>query len=97
MDVVTIPGRQTYQTEITEECIAERRIWLAVITLAVEDWRSGTLRARREAQRFLFDDTNDFERTCAAAGLDPGNLRARLSKIGRKIELLGPWKHPVAA
>ena len=97
MDVAEIPVRQTYQTEITEECIAERRMWLAVVTLAVEDWRSGTLRARREAQRFLFDDTKDFQRTCAGAGLDPTNLRARLSKIGRKIELEGPWKHPVAA
>jgi len=97
MNVVSMPARQTYQSEVTEECIAERRLWLAVVTLAVEDWRSGTLRARREAQKFLFDNHEDFERACAAAGLDPESLRARLAKIGRKIELTGPWTHPVAA
>lgn len=97
MDVVAMPVRQTYQSEVTEECIAERRLWLAVITLAVEDWRSGTLRARREAQTFLFDNKADFERVCAGAGLDPDSLRSKLSKIGRKIELQGPWKQLLAA
>jgi len=33
---------------------------MGVITLAVEDWRNGTIRARREAQRFRFEDHNDF-------------------------------------
>jgi len=97
MDVVTMPVRQTYQSEVTEECIAERRLWLAVVTLAVEDWRSGTLRARREAQAFLFDDHADFERACSGAGLDPVSLRAKLSKVGRKVELAGPWSRPLAA
>lgn len=96
MDVATMPVRQTYQSEVTEECIAERRLWLAVVTLAVEDWRSGTLRARRQAQKFLFDDDTDFECVCASAGLDPVTLRSKLSKIGRKIEE-GPWKQPLAA
>jgi len=97
MNVLTMPARQAYQSEVTEECIAERRLWLAVVALAVEDWRSGTLRARREAQKFLFDEHEDFERACAAAGLDPESLRARLAKIGRKIELTGPWSKPLAA
>lgn len=97
MDVVAMPSRQSYQTEVTEECIAERRLWLAVITLAVEDWRSGTLRARREAQKFIFDDGADFESVCARAGLDPESLRNKLSKIGRRVELTGPWNHPIAA
>jgi len=97
MDVVTMPVRQTYQSEVTEECIAERRLWLAVVTLAVEDWRSGTLRARREAQKFLFHDHADFERACAGAGLDPVSLRTKLSKVGRRVELTGPWNKPLAA
>ncbi|HXX45175.1 MAG TPA: hypothetical protein VEJ38_10620 [Candidatus Acidoferrales bacterium] len=97
MDVVAIPSRQTFQTELTEGCIAERRLWLAVVTLAVEDWRSGTLRARREAQKFIFDDYADFESVCSRAGLDPESLRSKLSKIGRKVELTGPWSHPIAA
>lgn len=97
MNVATVPARQTHQTEILEGCIAERRLWLAVITLAVEDWRSGTLRARRDAQKFLFDDHADFERACAGAGLEPVSLRSKLLKIGRRIELEGPWDRPVAA
>lgn len=97
MDVVTMPVRQTYQSEITEECIAERRLWLAVITLAVEDWRSGTLRARRAAQKFLFEDHDDFERVCSGAGLDPASLRSKLMRIGRKIEMEGPCATPLAA
>ena len=97
METVAMPVRQTYQSEVTEECIAERRLWLAVVTLAVEDWRSGTLRARREAQTFLFDDHADFDSVCARAGLDPISLRTKLSKIGRKIELTGPWSNPLAA
>lgn len=97
MEAMGAAVRQTFQTEITEECIAERRLWLAVVTLAVEDWRSGTLRARREAQKFLFDDFADFDNVCARAGLDPETLRTKLSKIGRKIDLTGPWSEPVAA
>lgn len=97
MDVAAMPIRQSYQSRVTEECIPERRLWLAVLTLAVEDWRSGTLRARREAQKFLFDSDADFERVCAGAGLDPVSLRAKLSKVGRKVELEGPWKRPLAA
>jgi len=97
MDARAMQVRQTYQTEVTEECIAERRLWLAVIALAMEDWRFGTLRARREAQRFLFDDTYDFDCVCARAGLDPDSLRSKLVKIGRKIELEGPWERPLAA
>jgi hypothetical protein len=87
----------SYQNEVTEECIAEHRLWVAVITLAVEDWRSGSLRARREAQRFLFENENDFSRACAGAGLDPTSLRGKLLKIGRKIEMEGPCTHPLAA
>ncbi|HXQ27385.1 MAG TPA: hypothetical protein VN822_13330 [Candidatus Acidoferrales bacterium] len=87
----------SYQSEVTEECIAEHRLWMAVITLAVEDWRSGTLRARREAQKFLFDNENEYSRACAGAGLDPTSLRSKLLKIGQKIEMQGPWTHPLAA
>ena len=87
----------TYHSEVTEECIAERRLWTAVITLAVEDWRSGSLRARRDAQRFLFENESEFSRACAGAGLDPASLRSKLLKIGRKVEMQGPWAHPLAA
>jgi hypothetical protein len=86
------------QTEdATEECISERRLWTAVIVTAVEDWRSGSLRARREAQSFLFEDKADFKTVCAGAGLDPVTLRARLLKIGQRVHMHGPWERPLAA
>lgn len=56
---------------VTEDLIAERRLWTAVVVHAVEDWKTGTLRARREAQQFLFENSQDFELVCAGAGLDP--------------------------
>jgi hypothetical protein len=82
---------------VTEECISERRLWTAVIVTAVEDWRSGPLRARREAQSFLFEDKADFETVCADADLDPVTLRARLLKIGQRVHMHGPWERPLAA
>jgi len=85
------------QNEVTEESISERRLWTAVLVMAVEDWRAGTLRARRAAQQFLFEDDRDFGEVCAGAGLDPQSFRARLLKIGRRIEMHGPLAHPIAA
>jgi hypothetical protein len=76
---------------------AERQLWLAVLMQAVEDWRGGTLRARRTAQDFLFNTGADFETVCANAGLDAGNLRSKLLKIGRKVQAQGSWGRPVAA
>jgi hypothetical protein len=85
------------QNGVTEDAILERRLWTAVIVKAVEDWQTGTLRARREAQKFLFEDESDFMEVCGLAGLDPGNFRAKLLKIGQRIEMRGPWASPLAA
>jgi hypothetical protein len=82
---------------VTEDSIGEYRLWTAVIIKAIEDWRSGTLRARREAQKFLFEDSRDFFEVCASAGLDPVSFRAQLLKIGRRIAVEGPYLHPIAA
>jgi hypothetical protein len=69
--------------------VSERGLWTAVLLKAVEDWRSGTLRARQEAADFLFNDEKDFETVCTAAGLNPQYLRA-------KLVLISPHQ-PVAA
>ena len=78
------------QNNVTEELISERRLWTAVPANAVEGWRGGTLRARREAPEFLFESDVDFDMVCAGAGLDAGDFRTRLLKIGRHIETDGP-------
>lgn len=90
-------GRSSSSEAITEEFIAERRLWMAVVANAVEEWKSGPLRSRRAAQHFLFESDEDFQRACAGAGLDAGNLRSKLLKIGKKIEMNGPLVRPLAA
>ena len=67
--------------------ISERRLWTAVLVKAVDDWRSGNLRARREAQEFLLEDTRDFSQVCAGAGIDPDHFRAKLQKVGSRISM----------
>jgi hypothetical protein len=76
---------------LTEELISARRLWTAVLLNAVEDWRNGTLRAKREAQEFLFDSKADFEMVCTTAGLDSGDFRVRWLKIGRRVEMRTPF------
>jgi hypothetical protein len=71
----------------TEELIGERRLWTAVLLQALDDWRLGTLRKRREAQRFLFDDHANLGIVCAGAGLDPGSFCSKLLKIGSKVDM----------
>ena len=90
-------ARIVEQEGVTEDCISERRLWTAVIVMAVEDWRSGSLRARREAQLFLFEDNEDFQAVCGSAGLDPATLRARLLKIGKRVHMQGPYLQSMAA
>ena len=99
MDLKRMNGgaRIVEQEGVTEDCISERRLWTAVIVMAVEDWRSGSLRARREAQSFLFEDNEDFQAVCGSAGLDPATLRARLLKIGKRVHMQGPYLQSMAA
>jgi hypothetical protein len=78
---------QRNQTGITagalssEEALPERRVWLAVLVQAVQEWRQGTLRAQHEAEAFLFQEGKDFDLVCSGAGLDASSMRARLSRL----------------
>lgn len=83
--------------EISEGFIAERRLWTAVLVMAVEDWQSGSLRAKRAAQEFLFENDTDFDQVCAGAELDPTTMRAKLLKIGKRVAMHGPLTHAIAA
>jgi hypothetical protein len=86
MGTTTAQVSSEMHNAVTEEMISARRLWTAVLINAVEDWRNGSLRARREAQEFLFDNDEDFEMVCTAAGLDSNDFRTRLLKIGRLVE-----------
>ncbi len=59
----------------------EQRLWRAVIASTVEEWVSGPLRRKREAEQFLFSDNNDYKTVCYSAGINPHDLRGRLEKI----------------
>jgi hypothetical protein len=88
-------AQSSMQEAVSEELIGERRLWTAVVVMAVEDWRNGTLRSRRDAQRFLFENDKDFEMVCASAGLEPGCLRAKLLKLGARVEMKNTWRDAV--
>jgi hypothetical protein len=60
---------------------AEQKLWRAVIASTVEEWVSGPLRRKREAEQFLFSDNHDYRTVCFSAGINPGDLRGCLEKI----------------
>jgi hypothetical protein len=60
---------------------AEQKLWRAVIACTVEEWVSGPLRQKREAEQFLFCDNQDYRTVCFSAGINPEHLRGRLEKI----------------
>jgi hypothetical protein len=66
-------------TEVQES--AEQKLWRAVIACTVEEWVSGPLRQKREAEQFLFSDNQDYRTVCFSAGINPEDLRVRLEKI----------------
>ena len=65
---------------VAGETAGEVRLWQAVVVRAIEDWMSGPLRQRRQADYYIFVD-KDFVRVCQCAGLDANNLRVRLSRM----------------
>jgi hypothetical protein len=61
--------------------VPETRLWQAVILSAVQDWVSGGLRTKRQAEVYLFEDQIDFPRVCESAGMDVNRLRAQLGRL----------------
>ena len=66
------------------EAAPETRLWQAVILNAVEDWVSGPLRTKRQAEAYLFGDGTDFPRVCESAGMSADRLRSQLKKLGQR-------------
>lgn len=90
-------ARMMEQENVTEDCISERRLWTAVVVMAVEDWRNGSLRARREAQSFLFEDMGIFKLCAPARVLILGLCARAFSKLGSAFTCMGHifngWRH----
>lgn len=76
-------GESNIEREIgtDQETRGEVRMWQAVVLKTIQEWVSGPLRQHRQAEQYLFQDKKDFPRVCRSAGLDPDDLRARLTKI----------------
>jgi len=68
--------------------IPERRLWLAVLRQAVEDWRSPNLRQQRTAEEFLFGSHKDFGAVCSNAGINPGSLSPKLVRVKPHISIV---------
>lgn len=69
-----------FQVGVAEE-MPEQKLWRAVIASTVQEWINGPLRMKREAEQFLFSNTQDYRTVCYSAGINPENLRFRLEKI----------------
>jgi hypothetical protein len=73
-------GSEEREIVVAGETVGEIRLWQAVVVRAIEDWMSGPLRQRLQADHYIFAD-NDFVAVCQSAGLDADGLRVRLSKM----------------
>ena len=68
------------------EMAAETLLWRGVIARTIQDWLSKPLRPKREAERYLFEDSADLSQVCSSAGIDVGRLRTCLNKVrGRTL------------
>jgi hypothetical protein len=70
-----------------EEKLMEVRLWQAVVVTTIQEWVSGPLRRKREAEEYLFKDERDFPLVCQSAGLDVGRLRSKLARLKLPEEL----------
>ena len=69
------------ETQIDHNATSEARLWQIVIMRTIEDWRSGSARRSREAEKYLFNDNIDFPLVCESAGMNPDRLRSELMKL----------------
>jgi hypothetical protein len=67
--------------ELAIETDLWRRLWRGVIARTIQDWLSSRLRARREAERYLFGNSADLLLVCKSAGINIGRLRTCLEKV----------------
>jgi hypothetical protein len=73
-------------TAITQvDAVSEKRLWQAVLLTTIQDWISGPLRRKRQAEEYLFQDQKDFETVCKSAGMDPDQLRSKLRKLRMRM------------
>ena len=68
------------------EMTAETLLWRGVIARTIQVWLSKPLRPKREAERYLFENSADLSSVCASAGIDIVRMRKCLNKVrGRTL------------
>jgi hypothetical protein len=74
-----------------QDLTTEARLYRGVIARTIQDWLAKPLRPKREAERYLFENSADLSLVCQSAGIDIGQLRTCLNKVrGRTLlDLLG--------
>jgi hypothetical protein len=70
--------------------LAESRLWQAVIVSTIEEWLSGPLLLKRQAEEYLFKDDSDFPAVCQSAGMDVGRLRSKLTHLRMQSATASP-------
>ncbi len=94
-----VPTMTTERLLATEpKLTTETLLWRGVIARTIQDWVSKPLRPKREAERYLFENSADLSLVCSSAGIDVGRLRTRLNIVrGRTLrELLPAAEEPWA-
>jgi hypothetical protein len=79
MEAVLVERNQAQDT-------GEEKLWRAVIANTVREWIHGPLRRRREAEQYLFHNTEDYKTVCYSAGINPWDLRERLQRIRERVK-----------
>jgi hypothetical protein len=80
----------------TEQPDPERRLWVAVLLQAIQEWQVGPVRVSRAAEQFLFQNAEDFEMVCQGAGIEPTSIREKLARLPKRRENRAlPFRLPV--
>jgi len=69
------------------ELATETALWRGVIARTIQDWLGASLRPKRDAERYLFENSVDLSLVCASAGINVEQLRKRLNMVrGRTVQ-----------
>ena len=74
-----------------QELTIQTALWRGVIARSIEDWLSKPLRPKREAERYLFENSVDLLLVCELAGINIVRMRKCLNAVrGRTLRDLLP-------
>jgi hypothetical protein len=68
-----------------QRAVSEVRLWQAVLISAIQEWKSGPVRLKSQAEHYLFQDEKDFPLVCHLAGMDVVRLHAKLTKLRGQV------------